>query len=262
MGYFSIKKPNCQSYLTLDGVWIKLPREKIKKVYYMQDGPDWKMLNLLYRSHPWHGVDIGDKSPHEIHCYIEIVPTDTVKFELDKESGLLKTDRPQKYSNHCPTLYGLIPQTYAGKRIGDYCGSKTNRSGIRGDHDPLDICILTEKPILRGDILVTAKPIGGLRAIDGDEADDKIIAVLKGDLIYEHIQDITNCPQNLLDRLKHYFLTYKESADDLSTLKKRHMEITHVYNKQEAMEIIRLAQADYDDLYPGVRETMLKSRGA
>lgn len=213
------------------------------------------LMNVFCRSHPWHGVDIGENAPEEIHCYIEIVPTDTVKFELEKVSGLLKADRPQKYSNHCPTLYGLIPQTYAGKRVGEYCGKKSNRSGIEGDNDPLDICILTEKPILRGDIIVTAFPIGGIRAIDGDEADDKIIAVLKEDMIYDHVRDIHDCPLNLLDRLKHYFLTYKESAEELATDKRR-MEITAIYDKQEAMEIIALAQADYDDLFPEYRELL------
>jgi inorganic pyrophosphatase len=224
---------------------------------------DWHLMNFLCRSHPWHGVEIGENAPEELHCYIEIVPTDTVKFELDKNSGLLKADRPQKYSNQCPTLYGLIPQTHAGKRVGDYCSQKAKQSGIEGDNDPLDICILTEKPISRGDILVTAYPIGGIRAIDGNEADDKIIAVLKGDLIYEHIKDIKDCPQNLLDRLKHYFLTYKESPDELAGHTKRQMEIITVYNKQEAMEIIRLAQADYDDLLPGMRSllgTLLKEQ--
>jgi len=217
-------------------------------------------MNRLYRSHPWHGVDIGEDAPDEIHCYIEIVPTDTVKFELDKVSGLLKADRPQKYSNHCPTLYGLIPQTHAGRRVGEYCAQKTGRKGIKGDNDPLDICILTEKTILRGDILVTAKPIGGIRAIDGNESDDKIIAVLKGDLIYEHIEDIGDCPENLLERLKHYFLTYKESAEELCQTTKRRMEITHVYNRQEALEVIKLAEEDYDELCPGIRELVKCSR--
>lgn len=217
----------------------------------MQDEPLWTLMNLFCRSHPWHGVAIGENAPAEIHCYIEIVPTDTVKFELDKPTGLLKADRPQKYSNCCPSLYGLIPQTYAGKRVGEYCSKKSNRSGIMGDHDPLDICVLTEKPILRGDILVTAVPIGGIRAIDGNEADDKIIAVLKGDLIYENVKDISECPVNLLDRLKHYFLTYKESPEELLCVKdKRRMEIVELYGREEAMEVISLAEADYDDLFP------------
>lgn len=222
----------------------------------MNDEPLWNLMNLFCRSHPWHGVAIGENAPAEIHCYIEIVPTDTVKFELDKPTGLLKADRPQKYSNYCPSLYGLIPQTYAGRRVGDYCSLKTGRSGIMGDNDPLDICVLTEKPILRGDIMVTAVPIGGIRAIDGDEADDKIIAVLKGDLIYEHVDDITKCPINLIDRLKHYFLTYKESSEELSLKGKRRMEIIEVYGKSEAMEVIALAEADYDELFPQNRELL------
>lgn len=222
----------------------------------MKDEPLWNLMNLFCRSHPWHGVSIGETAPAEIHCYIEIVPTDTVKFELDKPTGLLKADRPQKYSNYCPSLYGLIPQTYAGRRVGDYCSLKSGRSGIMGDNDPLDICVLTEKPILRGDILVTAIPIGGIRAIDGDEADDKIIAVLKGDLIYEHVNDITKCPNNLIDRLKHYFLTYKESPEELSLKDKRRMEIIEVYGRNEALEVIALAEADYDELFPQNRELL------
>lgn len=214
--------------------------------------PIWNLMNLYCRSHPWHGVDIGKDAPKEIHCYIEIVPTDTVKFELDKGTGLLKADRPQKYSNHCPTLYGLIPQTHAGRRVGEYCSKKTGRPGIQGDNDPIDICVLTEKPILRGDILVTAKPIGGIRAIDGNEADDKIIAVMSGDLIYENIQDISDCPKNLIDRLKHYFLTYKEGPEDLVESKTRRMEIMEVYGREEAEEVIRLGQEDYEDHFAGI----------
>ena len=163
-------------------------------------------------------------------------------------------DRPQKYSNHCPSLYGLIPQTHAGKRVGEHCSKKSGREGIEGDNDPLDICVLTEKPILRGDILVTAIPLGGLRAIDGNEADDKIIAVLKGDLIYDHVKDIKDCPSNLIDRLLHYFLTYKESPNDLTEKNERRMEIIDIYGRKEAEEIIKLAQEDYDDHFSGIRD--------
>ncbi|MCP5469388.1 MAG: inorganic pyrophosphatase [Chlamydiales bacterium] len=211
-----------------------------------------ELLNLFSRAHPWHGVSIGELSPKQVHCYIEIVPTDTVKFELDKNSGLLKVDRPQKYSNYCPSLYGLIPQTYAGKRVGDYCSEKSGREGVLGDDDPLDVCILTERPILRGDIMVTAVPIGGIRAIDGNEADDKIIAVLKDDLVYNKIHDIKDCPENLIDRLVHYFLTYKESPKDLYG-EERHLEVAGIYGKEEARHVIELAQQDYDDKFPGRR---------
>ena len=71
----------------------------------------WRSLSLLLRSHPWHGIPIGQDWPYQINTYIETVPTDTVKYEIDKKSGFLKIDRPQKYSSICPTLYGFIPQT-------------------------------------------------------------------------------------------------------------------------------------------------------
>ena len=93
-----------------------------------------------YTVHPWHGISAGVNAPDAVTAFIEIVPTDTVKYEIDKASGFLKVDRPQKYSNVLPCLYGFIPQTYCGQKIGDYCSSKTGRTGIYGDGDPLDIC--------------------------------------------------------------------------------------------------------------------------
>lgn len=213
--------------------------------------PFWSLMNLFCRAHPWHGVHIGENAPAEVHCYIEIVPTDTVKFELDKSTGLLKADRPQKYSNTCPSLYGLIPQTHCGKRVGDYCGHKVKRKGIEGDGDPIDICVLTEKEILRGDILLTAIPIGGIRAIDGNEADDKIIAVLKGDLVYG-FKDIKECPANLIDRLCHYFLTYKDFPGSNNNV--RTMEIAEIYGKKEAEEVIQLARQDYQEHFTGLND--------
>ena len=78
-----------------------------------------------FRPHPWHGVDIGAHAPERLTVYVEIVPTDTVKYEIDKASGYLKVDRPQKFSNVCPTLYGFIPQTYCGERVGALCSERT-----------------------------------------------------------------------------------------------------------------------------------------
>ena len=161
------------------------------------------------KAHPWHGVPLGDEAPLVVNAYIEIVPTDTVKYEIDKATGHLRVDRPQKYSNYCPTLYGFVPRTYCGQGIGDFCAQASGRTGIVGDEDPLDICILTEKVIIHGDILVKARPIGGLRLIDQGQADDKIIAVLLDDPAYGHFRSIKECPETLVDRLKHYFLTYK-----------------------------------------------------
>lgn len=206
-------------------------------------------MNFFFRSHPWHGIPIGEEAPETLTCYIEIVPTDTIKYELDKETGFLKVDRPQKYSNYCPALYGLVPQTYCGRHVGDFCSHKTGIPGLMGDGDPLDICVLVEKPILRSDILVEAIPIGGFRTVDKHRADDKIIAVLKGDLVYGDIFDIKQCPANLIDRLKHYFLTYKDCPGEQH---ERYMDIKTVYGREEAHEVIRLAQLDYRENFSEV----------
>jgi inorganic pyrophosphatase len=200
-----------------------------------------QMLRLVFKAHPWHGVSIGNDAPNLVTSYIEIVPTDTVKYEMDKATGILKVDRPQKYSNVCPTLYGFIPRTLCAEEVGKFCEAKTHRSSVIGDGDPLDICVLTEKVIPRGDILLQAIPIGGLRMIDGNQADDKIIAVMRDDAVYGGWREIADCPAALVERLKHYFLTYK----DVPGTAERRCEITHVYNRQEAHEVIRHSQDDY-----------------
>lgn len=200
---------------------------------------------MTYRSHPWHGVSLGDQAPEIIHCYIEIVPMDTVKYELDKETGILKVDRPQKYSSVCPSLYGLIPKTYCGDHLAKYTMQKTGLNHIIGDGDPLDICVLTEKVIPRGDIILKAIPIGGFRLIDGEEADDKIIAVMAEDLVYGKIKDISECSESLIERLRHYFLTYKDSPERLNSK----VQITHIYDAKEAHHVIDLTTRDYADKF-------------
>ncbi|MCF6183875.1 MAG: inorganic pyrophosphatase [Bacteroidales bacterium] len=194
-----------------------------------------------WRPHPWHGIEVGENAPEFVNAYIEITPFDFVKYEVDKYTGFMHVDRPQRSSSHPPALYGFIPQTYCGDNLADVSRKKLNRPEIIGDGDPLDICILTEKEITHGDILVQAKPIGGFRMIDGNEADDKIIAVLKGDAVYGDYKDITDCPDAVIDRLKHYFLTYK----DMPGIEGYRCEITHIYNKKEAFDVIKRSVKDY-----------------
>lgn len=212
-----------------------------------------KILVSQHRLHPWHGLSIGEEAPEIVNCYIEMVPTDTIKYELDKATGILKVDRPQKYSSLCPSLYGLLPQTYAGPLVADYCIQKTGRKNITGDGDPLDVCVLTERVIPRGDIMLRAYPIGGFRLIDGNEADDKIISVMVGDFIYGGVKDIHECPENLIERLRHYFLTYKDSPERENSK----VQITHTYSSKEAREIISLSCQDYQNTFTQkVRDTM------
>ncbi len=206
--------------------------------------PIGRMMGLRYKSHPWHGIDIGDKAPDLVTAFIEVVPTDTVKYEVDKRSGYLTIDRPQKYSNVVPALYGFLPQTYCGDLIGKHCAEKVGKDKIKGDGDPIDICVLTEKNIFHGNILARAIPIGGFRMIDKDDADDKIIAVLQGDATYGNFKDISELPTLIVDRLRHYFLTYKDMPGE-----SRNAEITHIYGYQEAREIIIHAMNDYKNKF-------------
>ena len=215
--------------------------------------PIGKLMGLRYKSHPWHGVDIGDDAPKKVTAFIEMVPTDTVKYEVHKPSGYLIIDRPQKYSNIIPALYGFLPQTYCGDKVGSFCMKKTGKKDIAGDGDPLDIVILTEKAITHGDILVQAKPIGGFRMIDGNEADDKIIAVLKDDATYGGIKDISELPSIVVDRLKHYFLTYKDLPGAEVTT-----EIPDIYGYEESLEVIACAMDDYTNWLDNIQLALSK----
>lgn len=211
-----------------------------------------ELLGMLFKPHPWHGISPGDKLPDLLNAYIEIVPGDTVKYEIDKPTGYLKVDRPQQYSSLSPTLYGFVPQTYCGTRVGKFCAEKTGRDDILGDGDPLDICILTEHSIAHADVLLKVVPIGGLRMLDGNEADDKIIAVLRDDVVHGAWRDITECPQSVIDRLRHYFLTYKE----IPGISRAKVEITHIYGREEAIEVIERSIADYIDEFGDPRWRM------
>ena len=195
------------------------------------------------KAHPWHGISLNENSPAEVTVFIEIVPGDTVKYEIDKESGYLKIDRPQQYSNVVPANYGFIPRTYCGKNIANMARNKSGRSISGGDGDPLDILVLSEHHIPRGDIILKARPIGGFCLIDGGEADDKIIAVLKGDKVFEQYKEIAELPKGILKRFEHYFLTYKSLPDEPNIC-----EIDHSYGREESYEVIAAAIADYENL--------------
>jgi inorganic pyrophosphatase len=198
-----------------------------------------------FQAHPWHGISPGTRSPAIVNAFIEIVPTDVVKYELDKESGHLRVDRPQRYSSLCPLPYGFVPRTLCGKQVGELCRCHIADGPSMGDQDPVDICVLTEKTLAHGNVLVTARPIGGLLMIDGDEADDKIVAVLEEDVAYGHLKDISECPPGIIERLRHYFLSYKQ----LPTESPRRIEIVEVYDRQRALEVIDASFRDYRERY-------------
>jgi inorganic pyrophosphatase len=213
-----------------------------------------RLLAMRFAAHPWHGIPIGNGAPDEVTVYVEIVPTDAIKYELDKAAGHLRIDRPQLYSSFSPTLYGFIPQTFCGASVGARCAERTGRAHVEGDGDPMDICVMSERDVSHSGVLLRARPIGGLRMIDGNQADDKIIAVLAGDSAYGHLGDVGELPPGVLDRFRHYFLTYKQMPGE-----KRPVEIPEVYDRAEAQEMVRRSQADYRAQFgdPSERENAL-----
>ena len=191
-----------------------------------------------WRPHPWHGLDPGDECPRVVNAFIEITPFDLMKYEVDKATGYLRVDRPQRTSSHPPSLYGFVPQTYCGERV-----RRLATDCDRGDGDPLDICVISERPITHSEILLRARVVGGLKIIDRGEADDKIIAVLDGDYIWGEARDIADVPAALLERLEHYFSTYKLVPGEPSKI-----VVVGRYGYEDAARVITAAIEDYREM--------------
>lgn len=194
-----------------------------------------------YRRHPWHGLEAQCEGAAEgiVQVYIEMLPSDTVKYELDKKSGFLMVDRPQRTTATPPALYGFIPRTYCAEEVAKRC----DHADI-ADGDPLDICVFSERLITRADIILQARVVGGIQMIDGGEADDKIIAVLDGDNIWGGVEDIDDLPPIKTERLQHYFSTYK-----LIPGKDVNIKVDTVYGRAEALKVIEAARTDYQNHY-------------
>lgn len=193
-----------------------------------------------WRPHPWHGLETGVNPPDLVTAYIEITPFDLVKYEVDKITGYIRVDRPQRSSSQPPALYGFIPQTYCGPRAGDL-----SPKAERGDGDPLDICVLSERPINRVEVILNARVVGGLQMIDNGEADDKIVAVLENDNIWGEARDIQDLPDVLVERLNHYFSTYKIIPGE----ENQQIFIDQIYGLDHARSVVEAAMRDYEDEY-------------
>lgn len=189
-----------------------------------------------WRPHPWHGLEVGPEPPSIVHAYIELTPFDRVKYELDKKTGYLRVDRPNRTSAFPPTLYGFIPRTFCGKRV-----QALMPESIAGDGDPLDICVISERPINNAEIILKVRVLGGLPMLDNNEADDKIIGVLDGDAMWSGINDVEELPKVLVDRLRHYFSTYKALTPEEAVL----VKIDKAYGREQAWRVVQAAMADY-----------------
>ncbi len=203
-----------------------------------------------WRPHPWHGLDPGPDCPRIVNAFIEITPFDLMKYEVDKITGYLRVDRPQRTSSHPPSLYGFIPQTYCGERV-----RRLAPDCERGDGDPLDICVISERPLTHSEILLNARVLGGLQIIDRGEADDKIVAVLDGDYIWGGARELADLPAALLERLEHYFSTYKLVPGEPPKI-----AVIGRYGYEHAARVITAAIEDYREVIGRVDEASIDSR--
>ncbi|HEX8547838.1 MAG TPA: inorganic diphosphatase [Cytophagaceae bacterium] len=172
----------------------------------------------------WHAVSPGDNVPEVVQSIIEIPKGSKAKYELDKDSGLLKLDRVLFSAVHYPANYGFIPQTYCD------------------DHDPLDILVICSIDVVPM-CLIEAKVIGVMQMIDDNEKDDKIIAVAKNDMSVNHINDIEELPPHTLIEMKKFFEDYKN-------LEQKQVIVKRFLHKEEAYKIIKESIELYKVTFP------------
>lgn len=172
--------------------------------------------------HPWHDIaNSPDTAAEGFKAIIEISKGSKVKYELDKETGLLCVDRILHSSMVYPANYGFIPQTYCG------------------DGDPLDVLVLGFES-LAPLCLVEAKPIGVMHMVDGGEDDDKLIAVLPGDPVFGGFNDVSELPAHLFREIRQFFLEYKHLEK-----KKKIVEVDEIEGREKAVEVLKEALAYY-----------------
>lgn len=171
----------------------------------------------------WHDVSLGEKYPAEFHTIVEIPRGSANKYEIDKDTGLIKLDRVNHTAHYYPFDYGFIPQTYWH------------------DEDPLDVVLLTTSPLAPG-ILVECRAIGVIEMIDGGESDNKIIAVPVEDPRFEEYQDLGDIESHKLKEAKHFFETYKD-------LQNKKVEVTAINGKKEAIACLEEGKKLYDEKF-------------
>jgi inorganic pyrophosphatase len=185
-----------------------------------------KKNNIMTNFNPWHQVHPGDNIPEYVNGIIEIPKGSRAKYELDKDSGMLKLDRVLYSSVYYPANYGFIPKTYCD------------------DKDPLDILVISQIDLVPM-CLVEAKIIGVMRMLDNNEADDKLIAVAAGDPSVNHINDISELPQHFISEIRHFFEEYKR-------LENKTVVVEDFLDKEMAMQILEESFVLYDKTFGGV----------
>lgn len=172
----------------------------------------------------WHDISPKRIKPEHFYAVIEISKGGKNKYELDKETGMLKLDRVLFTSTHYPANYGFIPRTYAS------------------DNDPLDVLVLCSEQI-HPMTIVECKPIGVLKMVDNGMCDEKIIAVPINDPNYNTYEDVSMLPTHRFDEIKHFFEVYKTLEHDKITT------VSEISDCQEAKKIISACIDRYIEYY-------------
>jgi inorganic pyrophosphatase len=169
--------------------------------------------------HPLHDVPVSEPIDEGFPTIIEIPRGSKVKYELDKQLGILFVDRVLYSSVHYPANYGFIPRTLAG------------------DGDPLDVLVLMQEPVAPL-TLVRARAIAGFPMVDDKGVDDKIIAVAVDDPAFSGINDPSALPPHVLMELRRFFLDYQVLENKLA-------QVDELYDGKHALSVIRRALQDY-----------------
>ena len=172
--------------------------------------------------HPWHDVTPGEKLPREFIAVIEIPMGSSIKYELDKQTGLLKLDRILYSAVYYPANYGFIPQTLAE------------------DDDPLDVLVLCQEPVAPL-TLVKARAIGLMTMIDSGKKDHKILAVAVDDPEFNGFNEASELPPHRLAMLRRFFQDYK-------LLEGKAVEVEEFEQSDATLPIIRMALEDYSNV--------------
>ncbi len=172
----------------------------------------------------WHDISYGDDAPEIVNMIVEIPRGSKNKYEIDKDTGLIKLDRAMRTSQDYPFDYGFVPQT------------------LWEDDDALDVAILTTYPLAPG-IMVEARVVGVMRMIDGGEGDDKIIAVPSEDPRWDHVHDLADINPHTLKEMQHFFETYK-------TIDNKVVEIKGFEGADAAREAVKKGIRLYAEKYP------------
>ena len=171
----------------------------------------------------WHDLTLGEKAPEQFRVIIEIPKGSKNKYEIDKETGLIKLDRAMKTAQDYPFDYGFAPQT------------------LWEDNDPLDVILLTTYPLHPG-IMVDVRPVAVMRMIDGGEGDDKIITVPVNDPRWEEVKDLQDINKHTVKEIQHFFETYKQIENKV-------VEISGWEGRESAIEAVKKSVELYNAKY-------------